>query len=108
MESINKAEILGRVGSIKVEDVNGLRMARMTVYTEYAYKTEGGVNAERDWHYVTAWNGNGIADVETIYTGAVVHITGRMRTRAYVSSDGSEGRMTDILAHTLKIIEGNE
>lgn len=109
MQFINRAEITGRVGSVRIHEQNGLKVAHLTVATELAYKSADGlVYFDVDWHYVTARNGSGIADLDTIQRLDWVHVTGRMRTRAYANGNGAEGRMTEILAHELKILPRHE
>lgn len=105
MQFINRAELAGRVGSIRVTEVSGVKVARLSLATEQVFKGEdGSAYCDTDWHYITAWNGSGIAPVDTIAKGDFIRVKGRIRSTAYTSSDGIDRRVTDILADTLEII----
>lgn len=106
---INKAEILGKVGSIRVSEIEDQKMAKLTVVTQHVSKnSDGEAVIINDWHYVSMFNGAGIADVESIKPGDMVHIHGRLRTQAYVRPDGDEVRMTEIFASKVELIPGSD
>ena len=65
MEQINKIELRGNVGNVKLQTVGNNENIRFSVATNYAYKDkEGRPVIETTWHNVTAWNGKGMPDFE--------------------------------------------
>ena len=81
MEHINKVEIRGNVGTVRLNEHNGKKVANLSVVTELLYKSREGVAvSETTWHNVVAWSGKEIADLDMIVKGTPVHVTGRIRT----------------------------
>ena len=105
MEHINKVEIRGSVGTVRLNEHNGKKVANLSVVTELLYKSREGVAvAETTWHNVVAWSGKEIADLEMITKGTPVHVTGRIRTSRYTSADGVEKIFYEVLASRLTIV----
>ena len=107
MEQLNRIELRGRVGSVRVQDVSGRKVAHVTVATDFAYKDRSG-NAviETTWHNVTAWEGNkGIPALDFISKGTPVYVCGRLRSQKYQGSDGVEKSFLEIIANTVEPVE---
>lgn len=102
MESLNRIEIRGIIGSVNVKNVGDTKVANLSVATDYAYKSQdGGVIIETTWHNVVAWEGKEIQNLDQLKKGPFVHICGRLRNRKYVASDGTERTVCDIVAQSL-------
>lgn len=109
MEQLNRIELRGNVGSVRLQNYEGGRVARINVATNVAYKDrEGTPVIETTWHNVTAWEGKGIQDLDHIDKGAKVYVQGRLRMQKFVGSDGIEHSVTDILANRVVLLEGEE
>jgi len=55
MEQINRIELRGIIGHVKVQKIQDLSMARLSVATNYAYKDRNGTPIiETTWHDVVA------------------------------------------------------
>lgn len=105
MEYINSVEIIGRVGSIRVREVSGLKHATISVATEHVFKNnEGAVYVETDWHCVKAFNGEKIEDIDKIKVSDMLYIIGRLRTQCYIDSAGIERRNTEIVASKIMFV----
>ena len=105
MEHLNKIELRGIIGSVRIQNVADTKVANLSVATNSAFKSHGGeIVIETTWHNVVAWEGSGIAPLDQLTKGAPVHVCGRLRTRRYMASDGTERAVTDIVAGTLKLI----
>ena len=105
MEHINKVEIRGNVGAVRLNEHNGKKVANLSVITELLYKSrEAGAVSEATWHNVVAWSGKEIADLDMISKGTTIHVTGRIRTSKYTSADGVEKFFYEILASRLTIV----
>ena len=74
MEHINKIELRGNVGTVRLNEYNGSKVANFTVITDFLYKTREGTAAnESMWHNVVAWGGKGMPDFDLIvkYTASL-------------------------------------
>lgn len=109
MEQLNKIEIRGNVGSVKVQAVGERRVMKLTVATDYVYKGRDGEPViETTWHSVTAWEGKNMPDFDKFAKGAKVHVTGRLRSQRYIGNDGVERTAYEIQAHKVALIENEE
>jgi single stranded DNA-binding protein len=105
MEHLNRIELKGRIGTIRVNDVNGTRVAHFSVITEHLYKTrEGNAVSESTWFNVTAWNSRDMPAFEKLAKGMPVYVCGRMRTSRYTSADGMEKIYYEILANKIRLV----
>lgn len=109
MEYINRIEVQGRIGTIRINDVNGSKVANFTVATEHLYKTrDSGAANETTWHNIVAWSGRDIPDPEKFAKGMPVNVTGRLRASKYVSADGTEKQFFEIMASKVRIVSEDE
>ena len=105
MEQLNKVELIGVVGTIKVQTVQGTQMAKMQMATNYAYKNEEGEPViETTWHNVTAWEGRNMPDFSEIQRGTNLKVIGRLRYQRYTTPEGHEVAHTDVVAHKIEIV----
>ena len=106
MEQLNRIEIRGIVGSVRVQNVGDTKVANLSVATEYAFTTkDGGAVIETTWHYVTAWEGQDIQNLDQLEKGSGIHVIGRLRNRKYSTPDGIERIVYDIVASKVEMIE---
>ena len=109
MEHINKVEIRGNVGTVRLNEHNGRKVANFSVVTDFLYKSREGIPlSETTWHNVVAWSGKDIADLDLITKGTQVHIHGRLRGSKYTSVDGTEKFFYEIMANKLLIVKDGE
>jgi len=62
---------------------------------------------ESTWHNVATFEGGDVY-LEGLTRGALVHLTGRLRTSKYTAADGTERMFTEVVAETLNVLEENE
>lgn len=106
MEQLNRIEIRGIVGSVRVQNVGNTKVANLSVATEYAFTTkDGGAVIETTWHYVTAWEGKDIQDLEQLKKGSGIHVIGRLHNRKYTTPDGIERITYDIVASKVEVVD---
>lgn len=109
MEQINKIELLGIVGSVRLQNVADKRMAKFTMVTNRAYKNkEGAPVIETQWHNVTAFEGKYVQELERIEKGRAVHVWGRLQVQHYTGLDGSERTAVDVICNRLDLIRQGE
>lgn len=109
MEQLNKIELRGVVGGVRLQNFDDNRMARINLATNYAYKDrEGTAVIDTSWHNVVAWEGRNIHGLERIGKGTKLYVTGRVRYQKYTGTDGVDRIATDILANRVEIIDDPE
>ncbi len=106
MEQLNKVELRGVLGVVRVMPVGDTRYATMSVATNYFYKdSEGCPVIETTWHLVTAWEGKACPDLSVLQKGNPVHVIGRLRCRRYTDAAGIQKEQIDIVASCIERIE---
>jgi len=109
MEQLNRIELRGVVGSIRMQTFSENVMARMTVATNYAYKDrDGAAVIDTSWHNVVAWEGKNIHGLDKIERGTKIYVAGRLRYQKYTGADGVERVSTDIVANKITVIDDTE
>lgn len=64
MENINRIELQGRVGTVRTNLVNGIKVANFSLVTDHLYKTRDGIAiSETTWHNIVAWSGKDMPDL---------------------------------------------
>ncbi len=109
MEQLNRIELRGVVGGIRLQTFEDSRMARISLATNYAYKDRDGTAViDTSWHNVVAWEGRNIHGLDQIVKGTRLQVTGRLRYQKYTGMDGVDRIATDILASRISIIDDPE
>lgn len=106
MEQLNKVELRGVVGSVRIQNIGDTQMARFSVATNYCYKNNSGEAViETTWHQVTAFKNDKMPDFSSLTKGANVEVKGRIRNSRYTDSNGEERTMTEIIASEVKVLD---
>lgn len=109
MEQLNRIELRGTVGSIKMQTFTDNMVARFTVATNYAYKDkDGGAAIDTSWHNVLAREGKYIRDLSKIDKGTKVYVQGRLRYQKYTASDGIERISAEVVANRVVLLDEPE
>ena len=109
LQQLNKIQLRGIVGSVKLTNIGEKSVARFTLATSLAYRGQDGCAViETTWHTVVAWEGKDIHDLGKLERGDRVEIIGRLRNQRYTTSDGEDRYTTEILAQRLSILDGME
>ncbi len=105
MEYLNRIEINGRVGTIRLAEVNGSRVANFSIVSEYIYKTrEGNAVMETTWLNITAWQNKDMPDLNRLVKGMPVHVTGRIRTSKYTNAEGIDKQFHEVMAGKVEFL----
>jgi len=108
MEQLNRIELRGNVGSVKVQTYNDRKVAKLTIATNYAYRgNEGEPIIETTWHNVSAWEGRDVTGLEKLQKGSKVYVCGRMRVQKFNDNEGQEKTYYEVLASKLQTIDEN-
>ena len=109
MESINKVELRGRVGTVRSNVVNGSRVVNFSLVTELFYKTKDGTPvSEATWFNVAAWESKEVQMLDQIVKGAAVHVWGRIRSSRFEGQDGTEKQFYELMATKLRVLKEDE
>lgn len=104
MEFINKVEIQGYISSPTFTDIQGKKVARFALATEYAYKVGDMPIVDTTWFSCTAFEDKDI-NFSALQVGNTVNVTGRLKERRYVSAGGTEVRVFEVICKTVKLVE---
>lgn len=106
MEQLNRIELKGIVGAIRITPVGDKKVARFSMATNYAYQDrEGNSVIETTWHNVSTWNGSECPDLGKLQKGAHVHVIGRICNMRYVDSNGCERTVHEVKASRVEIFD---
>ena len=101
--SINRVELQGRVGTVRIQSVGGCSVASLSLMTDEVFTaSDGTVLCETTWHHVTAWEGKEVC-IDGLERGSLVHVEGRIRNSIYTASDGTERGYMEVMASSLKV-----
>lgn len=102
MQQLNRIELRGIVGSVRETQIDNHFIVRMTVATNYLYKTEDyGAVIETTWHQVDMHSDTPLG----ITKGDSVHVTGRLRKQSYMRENGTTVSDTYIIASNIETID---
>ena len=91
METINRVELQGTVGNVRMQEAGERKVLHFSLVTNRVSRNKDGENiVEACWHNVEAWEGKNIADLTKIDKGSNVHLFGRIRYTKYVGADKIE------------------
>ena len=103
--SINRVELQGRVGTVRIQSGGGCSGASLSLMTDEVFTaSDGTALCETTWHHVTAWEGKEVC-LDGLERGSLVHVEGRIRNSMYTASDGTERGYMEVMASSLKVLE---
>jgi single-strand DNA-binding protein len=106
--SVNKVFLVGRLGKDAETKFTqgGAACTTFSVATDRSWKdkSSGEWKTETDWHRVTLWRSEKLAEYLT--KGKQVHVEGRLQTRQYDAKDGSKRYVTEIVAENVILLGG--
>ena len=109
MEQINRNELRGLVGSVKLQEVGGKKVARIAVATSMAYNDRNGAAViDTQWHNVSAWEGKRVTCLDKVQKGDRVSVIGRVRYNKFTGMDGQDHYSTEIQANKLAILDDED
>ena len=105
MEFINKIELRGIVGTSTLTRVGESQVCRFSLATDYSYKDrDGNPVVDTTRFNVTAWEGRNIPDLRSVVRGAIVQVSGRVRTYKYTTADGVEKSSWEVFARRVSVL----
>lgn len=107
MSSLNKAQVIGNLGSDpEVRSTSsGTRVATLSVATNRQYTTSDGREVEDvEWHQITLWDRLAEVADEYLAKGDRVYVEGRLQTDEWEGDDGVTRRRTKIVGRRLLML----
>lgn len=109
MEQLNRIELQGRIGNIRVYEVGNSKTARISIATNMMFETTDGAKAiETTWHDISVWQENIEDDLRSVRKGDILHVTGRVRRQRYVTADGEERHSYEVVASKAEIVKNKD
>lgn len=105
---INKVILVGNLGRNPETKVfeDGTSVTRLTIATDESYKdVEGNWKKQTEWHTVNTWKGLSERVSKELKKGSTVFVEGKLKTRTFKTSDGSDRTVTEIEAITVKSLD---
>lgn len=105
---LNKAMIIGRLGQdpeVKYSQA-GKAICSITVATDESYTDRDGNRVDRtEWHRVATYDRIAENIGKFLRKGSLVYVEGKLATRKWQASDGSERSTTEIRAERVQFLE---
>ena len=111
MSSVNKAQILGRLGADPElrHTASGQAVCELRVAASEKYRDKNEQMQERtEWFTIIVWGKQGENCTRFLQKGRQVFVEGRIQTREYDDRDGNKRRKTEIIARDVVFIGGRD
>lgn len=105
MEQLNRVELVGIIGMVRLTEVGDTRKADFSLATNVIYRDrEGSPVIETTWTAVSCFPGGGTCDLGKLERGGQVRVIGRLRVQRYVDAGGAERIRTEVRATTVELL----
>ena len=103
--TINKVELLGRVGTDPemTYTPGGTAVTKLRLATD-RYRRDG--EDETDWHNVVVWNGTAEAVNQYVGRGQRIYVAGRLVQNSWEGDDGQRRHRTEVHASEVVFLDG--
>lgn len=109
MESVNKVILKGSISGLRKIGVEGYQSARFVLMTRYCIEGwKGRQLVETELHNVVVWNSCGAELFDKLNDGKIVEVEGRLRYLKYISEEGVEKTLTEVVGMKLVSVEDQE
>ena len=109
--SLNKIQLIGNVGNINVKEVNGVKVANISLATnERGFTTKSGkeVPDHTEWHKVVLWRSLASSAEENIKVGTQIYVEGKVNSSMYTDKNGIERMSYNIVAEKYQVLGKKE
>lgn len=105
MEHINRIELKGTVGNLRISEIGDSTVANFSLVTNIVLPSKNNP-METTWHNIVAWSGGIPTEtLNALSKGQSVSVVGRMRTRSYTTVEGEDRTSYEVIARNLEIIQ---
>ena len=98
--TINRVELLGRVGSDPElrRTQNGMAVVQLRLATDRRSRDESG-EQQTDWHTVVCWDKQAEAVAQYVQKGERVYVSGRLNHQTWETDSGERRSRTEVHAY---------
>ena len=110
MSGVNKVILLGRLGGDPEVTTlkSGQVVAKFSLATSKSYKDKQGKKVENtQWHNIVMWPPLAQVAEKYLSKGSLVYLEGELTSRSYDDAQGNKRWFTEIVAHELTMLGGN-
>lgn len=110
MSGVNKVILLGRLGGDPEVTTlkTGQVVAKFSLATSKSYKDKQGKKVENtQWHNIVMWQPLAQVAEKYLSKGSLVYLEGELTSRSYDDQQGNKRWFTEIVAHELTMLGGN-
>lgn len=107
MSSLNQVNLIGRVGrDPELRSLsNGDAVCNLSLATSETWKDKDGEKQEStEWHRVTLFKRQAEVAAEYAKKGALIFVSGKLKTRKWQDKDGKDAYTTEVHAFELKLL----
>lgn len=109
MEQLNRIQLRGRIGNVRVNPVGDKSVCHFSVATNILYRNQEGTAVEEaTWHNCTLWSNKKYKDFDFLAVGRGVEVVGRIKNAKYTGTDGVERYSSDIVVSDATILPEDE
>lgn len=108
---LNKVQLIGRVGKDPIiKQLSGDNLvAEFSLATDDSYKDKQGNKVEQtDWHSIKIFGKLAGVVEKYVKKGALLYVEGKIKTRTWDDKDGNRRYTTEIVADTMKMLDGRK
>ncbi len=104
--SVNQVNLIGYTGQRPTlrHTEQGTPVSTFSVATNETWQSDGERRERTEWHQITAWGRLGEVVHEHLDKGRLVFVSGRLRTRSWMDSDGAQRVATEVVAGEVKFL----
>lgn len=110
MSGVNKVILLGRLGADPEVTTlkSGQSVAKFSLATSKSYKDKQGKKVDNtQWHNIVMWPPLAQVAEKYLSKGSLVYLEGEITSRSYDDAQGNKRWFTEIVAHELTMLGGN-
>lgn len=110
MSGVNKVILLGRLGGDPEVTTlkSGQVVAKFSLATSKSYKDKKGKKVDTtQWHNIVMWQPLAQVAEKYLSKGSLVYLEGELTSRSYDDQQGNKRWFTEIVAHELTMLGGN-
>ena len=110
MSGVNKVILLGRLGGDPEVTTlkSGQVVAKFALATSKSYKDKKGKKGDTtQWHNIVMWQPLAQVAEKYLSKGSLVYLEGELTSRSYDDQQGNKRWFTEIVAHELTMLGGN-
>lgn len=105
MEFINKIELLGYVGEVKINNIGNTKKADFSLCVHENFDgADGTLLIQTTWFKCSAWEGKDIKNVSNIEKGLFVHLKGRVKALSYTDKNGNDRYVWEVICKELEVL----